>query len=354
MLSPSIDVARLLLTQAFNETLRLDSYSQTTNNLRIGELPEDPKWLASVRSRVAMLGSAGASWTKDKPEIWGPVLVQFPDYASAFAGVAAMQASGALTSSQQWIEVLKSTLVPQLTQAVTATEQATEKLQSHLESFRAIQPLLAESIDAGWAELGSEEQQMVAIAAQLAHLQDLVTSLEQSITSGQISSGQSVMTTTATTLYNIATEAGESFSFLSMATAAFTVGKSYYELVTKTAEVGETLKRIAALQVKASEEAQAAAGTKIALNLIYELELSFGRIVDVMPQITTLWRHEREKVQSVISALQAGVEPSAYLELFTVPVANANWQAVNSFAQAIPTLKTEVGKPVVLDPQDPL
>lgn len=354
MLSPSVEVAHLLLTQAFNETLRLDAYSQTTDNLMIGKLPEDPPWLTPVRARVAMLGEAGAAWIQDKPEIWGSVLLQFPDYASAFAGVAEMKASGSLETAQQWIEVLQSTLEPQLTKAIEATEEATEALKSHLGAFQKVQPLLQESIEAGWAELGSEEKEMVAIATELGRLQSLATSLEQSITSGEISSGQSIITTTVKTLYNIATEAGESFSFLSMATSAFTVGKSYYDIITKTFEVGEMLEQIAALQLKASAEAQAAAGTKIALNLLYELELSFGRIVDVMPQITTMWRQEREKIKSAIAALKAGVEPATYLELFTVPIANANWEKISSLAQAIPMLKTEVGKPVVLDPQNPL
>lgn len=354
MLSPSVEVAHLLLTQAFNETLRLDAYSQGTDNVMIGHLPEDPAWLASVRDRVGMLASAGVSWTKDKPDIWGSILVQFPDYASLFAGVAEMKASGSLTTRKQWLEVLNSTLLPRLTTAIEATQEATSKLESHLEAFKAIQPLLSESIDAGWAELGSEEQAMAAIAAELMHLQDIVSSLEESITSGEISSGQSIMTTTVKTLYNIATEAGESFSFLSMAAAAYTVGKSYYDIITKTFAVGETLQEIAKLQVKASAEAQAAAGTKLTLQLLYELELSFGRIVDVMPQIVTMWRQEREKVRSAIAALEAGVDPSTYLELFTIPTASANWQAISALAEAIPSLKSEVGKPVLLDPQNPL
>lgn len=352
MLSPSVEVAHLLLTQAFNETLRIDSYAQTTENLMIGKLPEDPPWLAAVRSQVAMLGEAGRAWINDRPGIWSSVLLQFPDYAATFAGVAETKES--FGTAQQWIEVLQATLEPQLTQAITATEEATEAFRSHLGAFQKVQSLLQESIKAGWAELGSQEEEMIAIATELGRLQTLVTSLEQSITSGEISSGQSIVSTTVQTLYNIATEAGESFSFLSMATSAFTVGKSYYDLITETFEVDETLKEIAALQLKASQKAQAAAGTKITLNLLYELELSFGRIVDVMPQITTMWRGEREKVRSVIAALKAGVDPSTYLELFTMPIANANWQKIDSLVQAIVTLNIEVGKPVVLDPQNPL
>jgi hypothetical protein len=226
-------------------------------------------------------------------------------------------------------------------------------LQTDYQKFKAIQPLLQASIDQGWAALASEEQQMVKIAAQLAHLQDVVNSLASSITGAEISSGQSIITTTVKTLYNIATEVGGSFSFLSMAASVFTVGKMYYDIISANAEIGTTLKQIAALQLEASEEAQAAAGTKIVLQLVYNLELSFASIVDVVPQITTMWSTEQQKVQAVISALQAGADPSTYFELYSMPTANANWQAINSFAMAIPTLKSTVGTPVTLNPQAP-
>lgn len=139
-----------------------------------------------------------------------------------------------------------------------------------------------------------------------------------------------------------------------MAAAAFTVGKFYYDIITKTAAVGETLQQIAKLQIEASEEAQAAAGTKLVLRLLYNLELTFGRIVDVMPQIVTMWSTERDKVQQAIQALQAGADPATYFDIFTIPIANANWQAISKFAIAIPATKTTVGPPVTLDPQHPI
>jgi hypothetical protein len=69
MLSPSINVANSLLAQAFNETLRLDSYSVSAGGTTIGVLHKDPEWLASVRSRLAMLRARPApsgSWTSQR------------------------------------------------------------------------------------------------------------------------------------------------------------------------------------------------------------------------------------------------------------------------------------------------
>ncbi|MFI4983499.1 MAG: hypothetical protein ACHQIO_24370, partial [Nevskiales bacterium] len=263
MLSPSINVAQTLLAQGFNETLRLDSYATTANNTTIGVLAKDPDWLPSVRNRLALLGQAGANWIQDKPGIWGPVLVQFTDYASAFAGVATLQQNGRISGKDQWIQLLTQVLLVQLDKTIKLTGVAATALQEHYNTFKDIQPLLEGSINEGWAALQDEEQQMIRIAVQLTHLQDLVGSLEDSITAADISTGQSVVTTTVKTLYGIATVAGESFSFIGMAAAAFTVGKFYYDVISKTAAVGETLKQIGALQIEASDEAQAAAGTKL-------------------------------------------------------------------------------------------
>lgn len=354
MLSPSISTANGLLAAAFDETLHLDGYSVTAGNTTVGVLPEDPTWLAPVRSRLALLASAGARWIADKPDVWGPVLVQFADYAASFSGVAQQQARGSVTTAAAWIALLDGVLLSQLEVCTATTETAAAALQAHYQSFKDIQPLLEESINAGWAALADEEREMVAIATELTHLQDVAASLESSITAADVSSGRSVVQTTVTTLYGIATAAGESFSFIGMAGAAFTVGTFYYDLIEKTGEIAATLERIGALQLEASDEAQAAAGTKLILRLLYDLELSFGRITDVLPQIVQLWATERDKVQQAIDALKAGADPTTYFDIQTISVANANWQTIGGLALALPTIKTASGPPVTLNPQQPV
>ncbi|MDD1015698.1 alpha-pore-forming cytotoxin MakB [Pseudomonas rubra] len=354
MLSPSVNTTLNLLTLSLNEVTQLDSYAHTTGNLLVGKLPKDPAWLASVRSRVSMLGSAGASWIEDKPQIWANVLLQFCNYSSAIAGLANMQCSPGIRTNDQWVELLRSVLLSQLDSAIAATDVATQALASHRQAFSNIQPLLEQSINAGWAELASEEKQMVKIAAELQRLQDLVSSLQDALTTADISTGQSVTSTTVTMLYNVATEAGGSFSFLGMAVSAITVGKFYYDIISKNAEVADTLRSIATLQVQATEEAQAAAGSKMVLQLLYSLELTFASMGNSLPQISTLWRNERAKVQMVIDALKAGADASNYFDLLTLPTANANWHSIAGFARAIPALTGAAGPPVTLNPQAPI
>jgi hypothetical protein len=290
----------------------------------------------------------------EKPGLWSSVLVQFSNYASAFQGVADMAQGGKIATAAQWVEVLSDVLLPQLGKAAASTDKAGAQVQAAMQRFAVIQPLLEASIDDGWQELAHEEQQMVKLASELTHLQDKVAALESSITSGVISSGQGVITTSVKTVYSIVAAGGAAFSFLSLGTSVITVGKSYYDLITATSDIADTLTQIAALQLQVSEAAQAAAGTKLVLQLVYNLQKSFLAIQDVLPRISAMWRAEQEKLQSAVEALRSGADPHTYFEIFSIPTANANWQAINDFALAIPGLKRQVGKPVLLNPLDPI
>ncbi|MDX6913560.1 hypothetical protein R9X49_00335 [Pectobacterium carotovorum] len=353
MLSPTIYDAQELLTDSFNNVMQLDSYAFTSNNTIIGKLPDDPDWLTSVRSRMSMLSTAGNQWVQDRPDIWGSILLQFPDYATAFAGVHATAQENKL-SQDQWLELLKNVLRPQLTKAVKDTGTAVDSLKTHQQAFANIQPLLDKSINEGWNALSQEEQQMQNIAAKLQHLQDLVASLQSSITSEDISTGKEIATTTVTLLYKVATEtAEESISFMDMASIAITIGKYFYEEIEDTAEVASTLKEIADLQIQASDAAQAAAGTKLVLQLLNNLELTFSQIGKGASNLQTLWSEQLDSVNETINALEANADPSQLFDLVTLSTANANWQALSAFATSIPQKVTQAGSPVILDPQNP-
>ena len=317
----------------------------------LGKLPKDPDWLISVRSRIGMLSDAGASWMNEKPELWSKILLQFINYSTNFGGLADQLAKGNLTTNQI-ITLLNEVLLDQLTTAVNETVEAQNGIETQQAKFANIQPLLEASIQEGWQELANEEKQMIKIATELMHLQDLVESLEEKVTSGIISSNKSIISSSVSTVYKLVTTTGSSFSFLSMATSAITVGKMYYDIISNTNKAAETLQQIAKLQVEASEEAQAVAATKIVLQLLYNLEKSFLAIQDVIPQIVAMWQTEKNKVKSVIQALEAGADPKTYFDILTVPTANSNWQAISKFSSEIPTLVEMTGTPVVLNPQN--
>jgi hypothetical protein len=351
MLSPSINQTNELMTQALNEIMQLDKNSNTAISIFIGKLTKDPDWLASVRNRIKMLSDAGVSWMNQKPELWSQILVQFINYSTNFASFAEQQSKGNL-STDEFVVLLKTLLRNQLKTAVSETTLAKEGIQSHQNQFKSIQPLLEASIQEGWQELADEEQQMVKIAAEMMHLQDLVSSLDEKISSGIISGNKSVISSSISTIYKLVTTTGSSFSFLSMATSAITVGKMYFDIISSTDKAAKALQEIAKLQVEASEEAQAAAATKIILQLLYSLEKSFLAMHEVLPQIITMWQTEQNKIESVIQAIEAGADPKTYFDILTVPTANANWQAISKFTEAIPTIIEDTGKPVILNPQN--
>ena len=354
MLSPPANSAKDLLTQLLNEVLRIDGYSSGARSMVIGRLPKDPTWLASLRSRVAVLGDAGGQWILAKPDVWGALLSQFTTYDACFASVVDLQKRGQLPTAARWIDVLNTVLVPALGSAAAATDAAAAALKEQLNAFADIQPLLEESIAEGWSELAEEEQQMVSIAAALAHLQDLVAALEDSVTGGSIDSGQKVISTAVSTVYDVLVAGAEAVPFLSFVTSAITVGQFFYNLAEDSEELAATLKQIAALQLEASEEAQAAAGTKMVLQLLYSLQKSFMTIGDVVPQLSTLWRTQETQVRQAVDALTAGADPANYFDLLTLPTAGANWHTIADFAAGLPTVLTEEGTPVLLNPQQPL
>ncbi len=145
MLSPEINHSQELLTQALNEVMGLDKYATSTGNIIIGKLPIDPSWLQSVRNRVQMLGKAGVSWINKKPDIWSSILVQFPNYTTAFASVAEMQKKGQI-KREQWISFLKDVLYTQLVKTVSIMGDVEHQIREEYVKFQDIQPLLKASI----------------------------------------------------------------------------------------------------------------------------------------------------------------------------------------------------------------
>ena len=216
--------------------------------------------------------------------------------------------------------------------------------------FKDIQPLLDQSIQNGWDELADEEAIMVKIAGEIGSLQTQVSNLEDQIDSTVISDGKDVISSSVSIVYDLLTAAEASVPFLGAAAMAFTVGKMFYDVIEDTAEIQETLEKIGALQLEASHEAQAAAGTKAVIQIVYNLEKSFLSIQDVLPQISTLWSTEKQKVQSVIEALESGADPDDYLEILAIPTADANWKKIDEFVSAILAVQFTQGKAVVLDP----
>ena len=350
MLSPNLNDTKTLLTTATNEIVQLDSYAYGCQNTTVGVLADDPDWLTSVRSELASLTTCGNNWFLAKPDLWSQALTQFIDYASSIEAISSMQAAGKLTTSAEWVDVLKTVLLPVLEQAQTSTASSDTQIQDQYDAFKAIQPSIENSINQGWEALADEEEEMVKIAAAIGSLQSSIQSMQSDIDSTMLSDGKSYVSSAVSISYKLLSTAGDSIPFLSVASMAITIGKGFYDLITETDQIVDDLEEIAKLQLEATEEAQAAAGTKSVLQMLYQMEIQFTSIQDTLPAITAMWTSESEKLSAVIEGLEAGADPDSYLELTTLSTASANWQALSEFTQDIVALKSEYGSAVTLEP----
>ena len=352
MLAPNIHETNQLLTSVFNETEQIKQFAQACRNTHVGFLEPDPAWLASVRSRLHLLSDAGGAWLEDAPQAVAALLVGFQDYASSVAGLASETVRD--PTRQEWIELLDAMLLTDLQRNLAAVTHAQQVIAQHREAFQNIQPLLAQSIEEGWQALADEEREMVAIADRLGQLQQMVVQSAGAVDQDAIAMGKDVFKSTVKMVYSVATSAEASFSFLSMGMAVITVGKFYADIIADTGKVTQELQEIRQLQLEAAADAQAAAGTKMVLQLLYQMELNFARIQDVVPRLQQLWQSQHDLVKYAIDALSAGAQPSDLEALQTLSVANANWSAIDDFATRIANLSFTPAPAVTLDPLHPV
>jgi len=342
MLSPDVTNTKNLLSNAFFEMQHILGYAHTANNLFVGYLKPDPDWLPAVRSRIGLLSKAGSEMTIEYPDIWSPILVAFINYTTIFSGL-----KNKRLTADKWIQLLK-TVETELNTCISATKSSIQKMETRFDAFKNIQPLLAKSIEEGWEALSDEEQQMIKIVQALTRLQDEMMSLESKLTSDAISGGTSAVKSTATILYGLVTAAEVSIPFLSVAALVFTVGKTFYDIISTTDAINNIVWEIGDLQLEASQEAQALAGTKMVLQTLYNLELRFESLRDYLPGIEQMWAGELGKVQAVIEALESGVDPDTYMEIQSLPMACSIWSEVETFVQQISNFQFEAGPAVEL------
>jgi hypothetical protein len=211
-------------------------------------------------------------------------------------------------------------------------------------------PLIDESIQKGWIELGAEEQAMQDLAFELSSLSSQAMALGSKIDSDAISTDKAIVTTSAKMLY-AATSAGAEASIpvLGVAIAVITISKGFYDIVKDAQELEDTMREITKIQSKLSDEAQGLALTKGTLQILYNLEKQFLMTQDSFPILISTWTNEETKIQEAVNALNAGADPSLYFVLQSIPSAAANWQAIDGFNNKLINIDTSLGLPVTFD-----
>lgn len=347
MFCPDVNDTSEMLLSAFNEMLIVKNYAKMCNSLQIGKPGAvDPAWLASVRSRVSMLSNSMSIFMSKNPDIFSGILYPFINYQTLFSSFAASRKQ--IKGKDQWLSAL-TVLKEALGNAAATTNAATLQFQKQYQNVSNIQPLIDQSIQQGWNELASEEKEMVAIATALGALQEEVQNLSDSLTSSDISDGKDYVQSIVEIGFDLVMEAGEvSIPFLSFATILYTVGSSAYEVITGSQEIQEDFNKIAELQNQASAEAQAAAGTKATLQVLYNIGKTFLSIQASLPRLTQMWTQEQQKIVDAINALNSGSDPNLVFDIQTMSIANATWTRLLSLVQFFQTPLT-VGETVTLN-----
>lgn len=345
MLCPNVMNAGDMLCRAYGNVKRTDSFTYGCMNTSIGFLSPDPIWLGSLRTRMGMLRDTCSKWQLSKPDIWSQLLLPFVNYYTTFKGFTeASKDFGSNTSI--WLSALEQ-LKNELTLGKNVSQYAENQFEAQINDLQNLEVVITSSINDAWAALSDEETKMVEIASEITKLQDKINQLQVDLTSSEISSGKSYVQSVVKIGYDILITAGTGIPYMTIVSMVFTIGQIAYDLITKSAEINESLEKIADLQVEATEEAQALAATKSVLQIITNLKTNMIALKNDMPDFSQMWANEIDKINQVINSINSGVDPSIYIDLKSMPTALATWETL---ADYVPKLISgpQQGKDVIL------
>jgi hypothetical protein len=345
MLAPNVNPVMDNLARSYSTITRVDAFAYAAMNSAIGKLSPDPDWLGPIRQELTLLNAAGAQWQAQKPTVWAPILTQFVDYSSLFAGFA--EVSKELGNDRDaWIKLLTE-LSQSLALSANVSSAAERAFTLQANNLNNVETVFNASIKKAWAALASEEEQMLAMAEQIGALQERVATLEADLSAGAISAGQGLIQSTVTISYAVLVAASVSVPYLTLAGMLFTLGKGAYDLIVTDQKIHDAIDKITELRVAMSEEAQAAAMSKAIVQLITAFDLSLATAGRQLPALSEMWTAEKQKVQGAIHALEAGAVPKDMIELIAMPSAAATWNALAGFVTKL-LATPAMGRPVTL------
>ncbi len=351
MLNPNVNTTTDQLAQAYSTIRQVDAFAFASMNTLVGKLNPDPDWLPTVRQRIELLSEAGEQWQLKKSDIWAPILTQFNNYSTLFAGFAQVSSSVG-NDKDAWMEIL-NTMSASLATGKNVTRAAQGQFTLQINNLNNIRQVLDTSIATAWSSLASEEQAMIDLAAQITSLQDQLNGLEGSLSSAEISAGKSFIQSSVTISYTLVSTAGVEVPYLAIAGLLFTVGKMAYDLIVTDKEIDQTIGKIVQLRINMSENAQAAAMSKAIIQLIDNFDKSLLAVNNQLPPIAAMWENEQTKVRQIINAINAGAAPKQIIDLVSMPSAAASWTQLSDFCIKLSQLTT-AGKPVTVTTSQPV
>ena len=270
------------------------------------------------------------------PDSWSEILSCFANYGTTFDAFSkSIKPHLKNLTSEQVVELL-TPLSNSLGDCATKTKNGLDTLTGFENQFSNVFPSINNSIQEGWDELQDEEAQMIAIVQAITRLQDEIASLQSQIDSSTISGGKSFVQTNVKIAYNILSATGEvAIPYLSIVSLAYTIGKTFYDIISKTDKINKDLVEIGKLQIEASNEAQAAAATKATIQYLYNIEIQFLSLKKHAEGLWMMWKNEKSKIDEAINAINAGAEPSRFLDILRKKVSMSS-SSKPCFSEASP------------------
>lgn len=344
-LSPEIETIRALIFASFHQMLKLDNFSLTGESIVLGHLPSDPPWLPPVRQELEVLCKKGGNWFKDKPEIWSEIAETFEEYSAAFSSVYEQSP----TTRCEWKDALEFAH-GEANKALSRTQHASNLLDTHLNELASLKDPIAKSILQGWIALDHEEAAMTEIAEQMGKLENAIGDLQEKIDETTMDGGKDVTENEVEQIYSIIEEGKVSISYLSLAGSFYSIGDSFYNLITTSQETSSLAAKLEKLQKNASEEAQAAAGTKAVLRLLYKLLQGIGELANLVPQLCRMWQAEIEKLEIALAAIKSGADCKPFARSLDLKGSAETWNTLKSITRWTidTTMNHRVGPRIVI------
>lgn len=349
MFAPKVCDAKSRMTDAYQSIISLDRFSISSSDIIVVKLEKDPSWLPAVRSELHSLRVLSGHWQNARAKIWAPMLAAYPDYISTFDAFVDQTQENKM-SSEQWINLLEKALLPSLSDQINAAQKAVTELKSQRSDFSTVLPKIDKSIQDGWTDLGHEEQDMLKLAGEIGSLSQLLSSYSAKLDSDIFSGGKSYVQSIVTLTFSaVAAGASAAIPVVGIATAVYSIAKSFYDIIEDNEKIIDTMNRISRLQETLSEDAVALALTKGTLQVLYDLEKQFLTSENALPEVVDMWSAEKIKVTDAINALKAGASPDQYLDLLKLSTAKSNWGEIGTFVTEMAAVDVKIGSPVQLN-----
>lgn len=340
MLAPDdLDAVTGTLKSVYAQMRHADRLVTVGGSFRVYDIGEKATWVASLRTRVALLAKDAEIWLDAKPAVASLPLSGFISYRNTFS--AASVALRGNTSKDAKIQVLDR-LANAARGCIKDARQARSQFEQWVSGSLTHLDAVSESIKDAWANLGSAEKRVVELSERIVAVQDGLNALTGVVTPDQLSSKTisdltKILSNSVSLVYSVAF-AGLPVPYLSVVSTFLTLGKLFYTIFTTNEKIHKQLKELETYRLDLDEAQLALAQTKAALSFLYDLKLLLSGQQSSLAEIETFWQGELRNIVTVRDKFTSAsyISPDDP-ELRQLPVAQVVWDELKDRAQDLLT-----------------